>query len=279
MFKSTLLLLIAMCSIQYGASIAKKIFPIFGASGSSALRLFFASLILVAFFRPWQRKYTFKQIERAALYGISLGLMNLFFYLSLEKIPLGVAVALEFSGPLAVAIFTSKKITDFVWAALAVVGIWLLFPSDQASSALDVQGMIYALSAGLFWALYIIFGKRVGVVLDAPTATTIGMIFAALIVIPVGFAQKGMVLFDFSYWPYALLVAFLSSALPYSLEMISLKNLPTRTFGILMSLEPVIATIVGFVFLHEGLTLTHYAAILCIIISSLGSTLTNSAKA
>lgn len=201
--------------------------------------------------------------------------MNLLFYAALERIPLGIAVALEFTGPLAISILTSKKKIDFLWIILAAVGIYLLLPSSSGVP-LDVIGMLLALGAGFFWALYILFGKKAGQDIPGEVASSVGMTIAALVVMPFGFYFAGEKLLDNSLWPLGLLVGLLSSALPYTLEMFALKKIPTKTFGVLMSLEPAVATIAGFLFLSEALTLLQSAAILCIIISSLGSTMTSS---
>ena len=274
MWKSILLLLIAMGSIQSGATLAKQLFPVAGAAGTSALRLFFASIILWAIWRPWKVKLSKPDLKSVAFYGISLGLMNLLFYFALERIPLGIAVALEFTGPLAVAIFSSKRKLDYVWAITAGVGIYLLMPIETSDSHLDVVGMIFAVGAGFFWALYILFGKKAGGNLSGTMAASWGMAFAALIVIPFGFASSGTALFDMSLLPVALCVGIFSSALPYTLEMFALKNIPTQTFGVLMSLEPAIAALAGFVFLGETLTHLQIAAIFFIMLSSFGSSLT-----
>lgn len=272
MLKAILLLILAMSSIQFGATLAKNIFPAFGAAGTSAIRLSFASLILWTVFRPWKHRFSKIQLQRLALYGLSLGAMNLTFYLALARIPLGIAVALEFTGPMAVAIFTSKNKMDYVWALLAGLGIYLLLPLSGATN-LDLWGVFWALAAGFFWALYIVFGKKAGNDFHGGLATTIGMTFAALVAIPAGVLSAGSKLLDVSLWPYGFAVALLSSAIPYSLEMISLKNMPTKTFGVLMSLEPAIAAFAGLLFLGEELSLIQWIAILCVIVSSLGSTL------
>ncbi len=272
MVRSIFLLVIAMASIQFGATMAKGIFPVLGAAGTSAMRLTFATIILWLIFKPWQKRFTPHQIKKLAIYGLSLGIMNLTFYFALERIPLGIAVALEFTGPLAVAIFTSKHKMDYLWAFLAGVGIFLLLPA-AGSGSLDIIGIAFALAAGFFWAMYILYGKKAGDDLHGGTVTAIGMTFAALVAIPFGVIATGTKLFDYSLWPYGLAVAVLSSALPYSLEMVSLKNLPTKTFGVLMSLEPAIAAFAGLLFLGEALTLIQWMAILCIIISSFGSSL------
>ncbi len=273
MFKSVLILILAMASIQFGASQAKQLFSVLGVAGTSTLRLLFASLIMVAVFRPWKTTFTKDMYKSLLFYGAALGLMNFSFYFALQRIPLGIAVALEFLGPLAVAIFSSKKRIDYLWALLAGVGIVLLLPKDTATHSLDPVGMLLAILAGVFWAMYIIFGKRAGNNLKGEVASSMGMLVAALIVLPIGVAIDGPKLFNLSALPLALMVAVFGSALPYTLEMFALKKLPTQTFGVLMSLEPALAALMGLFFLAESLTAYQWLAIFCVIVSSLGSTL------
>lgn len=261
----------AMSTIQFGAALAKGLFPVVGAQGATALRLAFAALILLAVWRPWRTKLTGRELRIVMVYGAALGAMNLTFYLALERIPLGIAVAIEFTGPLAVAVLSTRRALDFVWALLAVAGILLILPLTEASQALDPVGVVWALAAGTCWALYILFGQRAGAAVHGGTATALGMVTAALLVFPFGVAHAGWGLLNVALLPMALGVAVLSSALPYSLEMIALKALPTRTFGILMSLEPALAALSGLVFLREQLTVVQWVAIGCVILASAGS--------
>lgn len=270
MLKSVLILIFAMLSIQFAASQAKQLFSVLGVAGTSALRLLFASIMLMIVFKPWQTKFN----RSVIVYGGSLGLMNLTFYFALQRIPLGIGVALEFIGPLAVAIFSSRKKIDLLWAFLAATGIILLLPRETAVAKLDPVGIFLALLAGGFWALYIIFGKRAGSSLKGGVATSAGMLVAAIIVLPVGLGLDGDKLLNVSAIPLALMVAFFGSALPYTLEMLALKKMPSQTFGVLMSLEPAVAALMGLLFLGESLTLFQWSAVFCVIISSLGSTMT-----
>ncbi len=275
MLNAILLLLVSMVSIQSGATLAKNLFPALGAAGTSSMRLFFATLILAIIFRPWRTRLTSAQVKGVAFYGLSLGLMNLLFYFALERIPLGIAVALEFTGPLTVAILASQRKLDYLWAVVAAVGIVLLLPITEGSAHLDMLGMIFAIGAGFFWALYIVFGKKTSANVPGGVAASYGMAFAALVVLPFGFATAGTKLFDLSLVPLAFAVGIFSSALPYSLEMISLKKIPASTFGVLMSVEPAIGALAGLAFLHEELSLMQWLAIACVMISSLGSSLTS----
>ncbi|MBD2815707.1 threonine/homoserine exporter RhtA [Xenorhabdus sp. Flor] len=268
------LLLFSMTSIQAGASLAKTVFHVIGAPGVTALRLALGTVILFLIFKPWRLKFQRSSIIPLFAYGISLGGMNYLFYMALSRIPLGIAVALEFTGPLAVAMFSSRRPLDFLWIALVIAGLGFLLPIGDDVSTLDPIGILYALGAGVFWALYIIFGQRAGAGYGAATVS-IGSLVAALIFFPVGLIQTGPeLLFDVSLLPVALGIAILSTAFPYTLEMIALTRLPAKTFGTLMSLEPALGALSGIIFLNEHLTTTQWLALFCIICASIGSTST-----
>lgn len=267
------LLLIAMASIQSGASLAKSMFPVVGAQGTTTLRLIFASIIMLLLLRPWRAKFTANTLRTVIVYGMALGGMNFLFYMSLRSVPLGIAVALEFTGPLAVAIYASRKAIDFLWIALAIVGLLLLIPTGATETAIDLVGAGYALGAGVCWALYILFGQKAGAENGIQTAA-LGVMIAALFVAPIGIVNAGAALLTPSLIPIALGVAILSTALPYSLEMVALTRMPARTFGTLMSIEPAFGTLSGLLFLHEYLSLAQWMAIACIILASVGATLT-----
>lgn len=267
------LLLIAMASIQTGASMAKTLFPLVGAQGTTSLRLIFASIILLLVLRPWRARLNAKSLRTVLFYGIALGGMNFLFYMSLRSVPLGIAVALEFTGPLAVALFGSRKPLDFVWIALAVTGLLLLIPAGEESASLDLTGVAYALGAGVCWAGYILFGQKAGEDNGIQTAA-LGVLIAAIFIAPIGAVHAGWALFDIGLIPTAIGVAILSTALPYSLEMVALTRMPARTFGTLASIEPAFGALSGMLFLHENLTLTQWLAIGAIIMASAGATLT-----
>lgn len=267
------LLLIAMASIQSGASLAKSMFPIVGAQGTTALRLVFASIIMLLILRPWRAKLTARSLKTVIVYGAALGGMNLLFYMSLRSVPLGIAVALEFTGPLAVAIYASRRLIDFAWIALAICGLLLLIPIGESTQGIDLVGASYALGAGVCWALYILFGQKAGADNGVQTAA-LGVIIAALFIAPIGIAHAGATLLTPGLIPIAIAVAILSTALPYTLEMIALTRMPTRTFGTLMSIEPAFGALSGLLFLHEVLSFTQWMAISCIIMASVGATLT-----
>ena len=268
-----LVILISMISIQSGASLAKSLFPMIGAPGVTALRLALGTLILVIIFKPWRLRFAKEQRLPLLFYGLSLGAMNYLFYLSIQTIPLGIAVALEFTGPLAMALFSSRRPVDFIWVVLAVLGLWFLLPLGQSVSEIDLTGAALALGAGACWAVYILTGQRAGEE-HGPATVALGSLIAAIVFVPIGMAQATESIWQWSVMPIGLAVAILSTALPYSLEMIALTRLPTRIFGTLMSMEPALAAISGMVFLGETLTFTQTLALCSIIAASMGSTLT-----
>lgn len=265
-------LLISMVSYQCGAALAKQLFPLVGAQGATAFRLGLGALILLLLRRPWRSQRHGRDARALWGYGLSMGAMNLVFYMSLRTIPLGIAVALEFTGPLVLAVFGSRRLLDFVWIALAIAGLALLLPLRGQAHTLDPVGVMYALAAGVGWALYIVLGQKAGAAYGAD-AVTLGTSIAALVAIPFGVAHAGPALFSPAALPLALGVAVLSSALPYSLEMVALTRLPARTFGTLLSLEPAIAAVAGVVFLSEHLSVLQWLAIVAIIVAAAGTAL------
>lgn len=265
-------LLIAMASYQCGAALAKQLFPAVGAQGATAYRLGLAALILLAWRRPWRRAHRREGWRALWGYGLAIGAMNLLFYLSLRTIPLGIAVALEFTGPLALALFGSRRLADFVWVALMVFGLALLLPLRGEVQALDPLGVMYALAAGVGWAVYIVLGQKAGAAYGAD-AVTLGTSIGALLAVPVGVAHAGSALLSPALLPFAFGVAMLSSALPYTLEMIAMTRMPARSFSTLLSLEPAIAALAGVAFLSEHLSATQWLAIAAIVVAAAGTTL------
>ncbi|BCQ38867.1 threonine/homoserine exporter RhtA [Erwinia rhapontici] len=268
-----LVLLIAMTSIQGGAALAKTLFPNVGAPGITALRLGLGTVILCVIFKPWRLHFNRQQILPLVIYGLALGGMNYSFYLSIRTVPLGIAVALEFTGPLVLALAGSRRPLDFLWVGLAVLGLFFLLPIGHSIDSIDPLGAIYALTAGALWAVYILAGKRAGSQ-HGPATVAAGSLIGALVFVPLGLAYANPGIWTLSLIPIGLAIAVLSSALPYSLEMVALTRLPARTFGTLMSLEPAMAAISGMLFLGEVLTLVQWLALLAIITASAGSTLT-----
>jgi inner membrane transporter RhtA len=203
---------------------------------------------------------------------VSIGVMNLLFYMALQRIPLGIAVAVEFTGPLVLALFHSRRWLDVVWVALVIAGLLLLMPPGSSAQRLDPIGVGYALAAGIGWVLYIVLGQRAGAVYGN-TAVAWGTSIAALVAVPVGFAHAGHALLSLALLPSALGIAVLSSALPYTLEMMAMTRLPARTFGTLLSLEPALAAMAGMIFLGEHLSVLQWSAIAAVIVASAGTVL------
>ena len=268
--------LITLCA---GTSLAKGLFPFVGAEGTTTYRLVFSTLLLMAFRRPWRRAWTWADAPILVVFGATLGLMNLLFYNAIKTVPFGLAIAVEFTGPLAVALWSSKKPLDFVWIVLAVAGMGLILPlgnasgADMQAAAIDPVGIAFALGAGTCWAVYIVVGQRVADRIGA-FATPMGMLVAALLVTPVGISVAGSSLLNPEWMLAGLGIALLSSAIPYSLEMYSLKHLPKQTFSILLSLEPAVGALAGWLVLSEQLSTQQLCAIGLIMAASMGSAMT-----
>ena len=259
-----------MISFQIGASFAKQLIPVAGPSGTTALRLGLSALLVLVLLRPWRSIPSRRAWPILLAYGLSLGAMNFVFYLALRTLPLGIAVAIEFIGPLGVAVAASRRRVDYLWVALAAGGLLALLPISPSGRQLDPAGVAYALAAGVGWALYIIFGQKAGAAHGA-AASTWGMLIAALLVVPLGAADAGSALFSKSVLPFGIAVAVLSSALPYSLEMVALRRLSTKAFGTLMSFEPAIAAVAGVLILGERLTAGQWLAVSAIVVASIGT--------
>jgi inner membrane transporter RhtA len=271
--------MISLITLCAGTSLAKGLFPFVGAEGTTTYRLVFSTLLLMAFWRPWRRAWTWADVPILVLFGATLGLMNLLFYSAIKTVPFGLAIALEFTGPLAVALWSSKKPLDFVWIVLAVAGMGLILPLGNTmgaglqTSAIDPVGIAYALGAGACWAVYIVVGQGVADRIGA-FATPMGMLVAALLVTPVGISVAGSSLLNPEWMLAGLGIALLSSAIPYSLEMYSLKHLPKQTLSILLSLEPAVGAFAGWLVLSEQLNTQQLGAIGLIMVASMGSAMT-----
>lgn len=270
-------LLGAMVSLCAGTSFAKQLFPLVGAQGATAYRVGFSALILCLIWRPWRGWPAPRDLGRLAMYGAVLGLMNLSFYMSIRTIPLGLAIAIEFMGPLTLALIHSRRPIHFLWIALAALGLYLLLPLRGASHALDPVGVAFAGGAAVFWALYIVLGKRTGH-LPAGQSVALGMCTAALIVTPIGFLEAGTTLLTPHLALLGLIVAVASGAIPFSLEMIALRGIPKRSFGVMLSLEPAAGAIAGLLMLGERLAGVQWLAIGLIIAASVGVILTEPAS-
>ena len=269
-------LILSLITLSLGTSLAKSLFEHVGAAGTTTYRLVFSTLLLMAFWRPWQRKWALADALPLAMFGATLGTMNLLFYKAIETIPFGLAIAIEFTGPLVVALWSSKKPLDFVWIVLAVIGMGLILPLaqqlglDTQSTKLDPMGIAYALGAGICWGIYIVLGQGVADRFGG-LATPMGMLVAALVVTPFGLIEAGSSLLNVNWMLVGLGIALLSSAIPYSLEMYSLQHLPKQTFSILLSLEPAVGAVAGWLVLSEQLSTQQLCAIGLIMAASMGS--------
>ena len=264
----TALVLIGIVSVQLGSALAKQLFSAAGSFGAVALRLSFAAAVLVLWWRP-----SLRMGRRAWTvvigYGLVLGSMNLCFYLALARIPLGIAVTIEFLGPLAVALAGSRRWLDVFWALLAASGVVLLM---EGRGDLDLLGLLFAFAAGTCWGLYILLGAALGRHTTGGNGLALGMAAAALVAVPFGVAESGAALVQ----PWVLAagfgVALLSSVIPYSVELEALRRMPPRVFGILMSLEPAMAALIGLVVLRESLGWSQWIAVMCVVAASAGAT-------
>lgn len=272
--QALVLLIIAMISVQSSGSLAKILFHDFPILTVAAMRLLFGALILALIFKIWQ--INFRQVKWQAIisYGFALAGMNALFYLSIDRLPLGIAVSFEFVGPLSVALYYARQKFDFVWVGLAILGLILLFPFDQVSEGLDLIGIGFALGAGACWALYIVAGQKPSGISGNHTVC-LGMFIGMLCLMPVAlFSGFSIAVFEPSNFIYFIALAVLASALPFTLEMIALRHLTALSFGTLMSVEPAIAALSGFIFLGEQLLWNQWLALATIICASIGCTYT-----
>jgi inner membrane transporter RhtA len=266
----TLLVLAAIASVQFGAALAKTLFDEIGAGGTVFIRVLFAAVVVSLIWRPRVAGHDRREIGLAVVFGLVLAAMNLCFYSALDRIPLGIAVTLEFIGPLGVAVFGSRRALDLVWVALAAAGI-LLLSDPGGAGGLDGLGVAFALAAGALWAAYILLSARVGQAFPGGSGLALALVVATVPLAPVGIAAGGADLL----LPWILLVGaavgVLSSAIPYTLELESLRRLPVGVFGVLMSLEPAVGALAGFVVLGEELATREVVAILLVVAASAGA--------
>jgi inner membrane transporter RhtA len=263
------LVLTGIVSIQFGAALGATLFDDVGAAGASLLRLGFAAVIMVALTRPRPRDHEARDLRLVALFGLVLGGMNFTFYEALDRIPLGVAVTIEFAGPLAVAVATSRRRLDLVWAALAAVGIVLL-GNPFGEDAIDPTGLAFVLAAAAFWAAYILIAQRAGRRFQGMTGVAMAMAVSALVPLVPGVAQGGADLLSPEVLAIGAAVGLLSSVIPYSLETEALRRLPANVFGVFMSLEPAVAAIAGLVVLGQSLGARDLVAMACVVAASIG---------
>lgn len=272
---AVIFMVLSMMSYQISAAFAKSLIAILDPLSVTILRLFFAAIIVCLMFRSWQvlsRLNTLKW-KNLLFYSAALGCMNILFYISLGKLPQGIAVGLEFIGPLGLALLSSKNKQDYIWVALAILGIALMVPwGNTHSDQFSTIGAICALAAGLCWAAYIHFGQQVVQQNIGMHALTIAISLSVICLLPIGLYQQADVLFDHRYWGQALIIAILATALPYTLDLQALKRLNKASYGVLSSLSPVLAALTGLLLLGEKIAVIQWIALLCIMLASLGVT-------
>ncbi|NEC67887.1 EamA family transporter [Streptomyces sp. SID9727] len=269
-------------SVQFGAAVAVLLMPRAGALGVVTLRLAAAALVLLVVCRPKLRGHSRADWGTVAAFGIAMGAMNTLFYQAVDRIPLGAAVTLEVLGPLALSVIASRRLVNVVWAGLALAGVALLSGMGsplfeggrgvgEGFDRIDPAGAAYALGAGAMWAAYIVFSARTGRRFPQADGLALAMVVAALLSLPLGIMDAGSKLLAPTTLGLGAAVAVLSSVLPYTLELIALRRLPAPTFAILMSLEPAIAALAGFLILHQALSATDALAIALVIGASMGA--------
>jgi inner membrane transporter RhtA len=249
--RALLLVIVAVGSVQFGAALARTLFDEAGPAGTVLVRVGFAALVLAILWRPPLRGHTRAEWRLAVAFGLSLAVMNLCFYEALDRIPLGLAVTFEFVGPLGVALAGSRRALDLLWIALAAGGILLI--ASPGTSDLDGVGVLFALLAGGAWAAYILLSARTGRVFPGGGGLALAMCVAAVVLVPFGVADAGSALLDTEVLLIGAAVAMLSSAIPYSAEFEALRLIPEHVFGVLLSLEPAVAALAGYIVLEQSL--------------------------
>jgi inner membrane transporter RhtA len=266
----------AVASVQSGAAVATRLFPAVGPAGAVFLRLVFSALLIGALARPRVRSIARRDLALGMVFGLVLAVMNVSFYLALNRIPLGVAVTVEFLGPLAVAVAGSRRLIDLLWVGLAAAGVALLAGSG---GRLDVGGVLLAGFAGCLWAAYILLSQRVGRAMPGLTGLAIALFVGTLVAAPLGIVVGGSALLRPGILGRGAAIAVLSSAVPYSLELAALRRLQASVFSVLMSLEPALGALSGLVFLGQDLRWEEWLAVGCVMVASVGATIRSRAVA
>lgn len=271
-----LCMLIAMMAYQLSASYAKYLFQVLDPTSITVLRLCFASVIVGLMLRSWRVIPKLKEVHwrNLLLYSLSLGCMNMLFYHSLLLLPQGIAVGLEFVGPLGLAFLAVKKKTDAIWVASAMFGVILLMPWAGYND-ISWLGVSFALGAGVFWALYIYFGQKVVRDNLGLHSLTLAIGLAALMWLPVGLVNNAAGILNPQFWGYAVGLALLATAIPYALDLYAMKFLNRLTYGTFTSLAPALAALTGLLLLGEYLTLLQWVALGCIMLASIGISFRN----
>lgn len=278
---AVLYMILSMVSYQISASFAKQLIAILDPLTVTVLRLSFATVIIAIMFRSWKiwSRLPYLKWRDLLMYCTSLGLMNILFYTSLGKLPQGIAVGLEFIGPLGLALLSIKQKSDYIWVAFAMLGIALMVPwQDPTQHHFSYIGAACALGAGFCWAFYIYFGQKVVTQNIGMHALTIGIGLSALTLLPISIWHNAPALLETQYWGKALLIAILATAIPYALDLMALKQLTKLTYGTLTSLAPALAALTGFLLLHEEISMLQWVALGCVMLASIGVTLRSTKK-
>ena len=262
-----LALLGSQISVNLGAAVAKNLFGVIGVEAITAFRVGFSALLLLAIFRPWRSPLTRRDVVNLLVYGTVMGLMNLMIYRAFSRIPIGIAVAIEVTGPLLVALLSSRRPRNIAACALAGFGLFLLLPLNVGAGRLDPIGVAYAFGAALCWALYIVFGKRASS-LRGGQAVAWGMLVASSFIVPIGVAYADVSALTTTIVLTGLAIAVLSSAVPYSLEIVALRGLPQGLFGMLSSAAPAVSALAAMLVLNERLGPMQWMAIACMVLAS-----------
>ena len=274
-FTAVLFMVLSMVSYQISASFAKQLFEVLDPLTVVTLRLCFASILIILMFRSWKiiQRLPYLKWKDLLLYSGSVCLMNVLFYASLGKLPQGIAVGLEFLGPLTLALLSIKQRADYLWVGLAIIGIALMVPwQDAHATNFSYLGAAFALGAGVCWAIYIYYGQKVIRQNIGLHALSIAIALSALVMLPISVVHNPDALLQTQYWPKALLIALLATAIPYALDLLALKRLSKMSYGTLSSLSPALAVISGFIILNENITVLQGIALACIMVASVGVT-------
>lgn len=272
---AVLFMVLSMVAYQISASFAKQLFEVLDPLTVVTLRLSFASILIVLMFRSWKiiKRLPYLKWKDLLFYSGSVCLMNVLFYASLGKLPQGIAVGLEFLGPLTLALLSIKQKTDYLWVCLAILGVALMVPwQDASADNFSYLGAAFALGAGVCWAIYIYFGQRVVRQNIGMHALSIAIVLSALVMLPISAVHNPTALIQTQYWGQALIIALLATAIPYALDLMALKRLSKLSYGTLSSLSPALAALAGWFLLKEQITLLQSIALLCIMIASVGVT-------
>ena len=270
------LVLGSIISVQFGAAISVTIFDEIGVAGSTLLRLAFAALFLFLLGRPKVAQWSARQAKMAIAFGLILAAMNLAFYFAINILPVGIATTIEFLGPISIAAIFSRRLLDGLWVALAAAGV-VLIAQPWSGGTLELDGVLLALLAAFFWAVYILIAQRAGEVFPDRDGLTVAMMIGTAIVFIPGVISGGSVLVTPHILLLGAVIGLLSSLIPYSFELEALRRMPTRVFGTLMSIEPAVAVLAGFIILSQTPTLLELFAISLVVIASVG--VTRSARA